>query len=153
MSLSKRLIIVLVSLAVSACSVPDSWLNTVDENVTVIKITTQPDAYTFSKLEQIILENAADGFVDATVFCNDENKNAAHAIAANLANTYAIKSEVVISDAIHGIQLQLNKYNQKACYVNQLDDFNWYKSSSREIREYNQSEICATSINDRQLRI
>ena len=110
MSLSKRLIIVLVSLAVSACSVPDNWLNTVDDNVIIIKITTQPDAYTFLKLEQIILENAANGFVNATVFSKNEN-------------------------------------------VNQLDDFNWYKSSTREIREYNQSEICATSINDRQLRI
>ncbi|WP_142417920.1 hypothetical protein [Citrobacter braakii] len=153
MSLSKRLIIVLVSLAVSACSVPDNWLNTVDDNVIIIKITTQPDAYTFLKLEQIILENAANGFVNATVFSKNENINAAHAIAVNLVNTYAIKSEVVVSDAIHNIQLQLNKYNPKACYVNQLDDFNWYKSSTREIREYNQSEICATSINDRQLRI
>lgn len=153
MSLSKMLIPIFICLAIAACSIPKREGRLSGEKVVVIKIKNTPDAYTFSKLEQIILENSEDGFIDATVFSNVENKIDGEKIVEELTTSYAIKSELVVTEAVTGIQVQLNKFNQSECYVNQLDDFNWYKSTNSEIREFNQSEICATSNNDRLLRI
>lgn len=153
MSLSKIIILVLTCFAITACSTPEREESVPRGNVVVIRINNAPDAYTFSRLEQILLDNSANGFTNSTVFSNHENESGGRKIVEELNKIYAIKSELIVSDAVASIQLQINKYNQSVCYVNQLDDFNWYKSTSLEIREYNQSEICATTVNDRLLRM
>lgn len=153
MSLSKVILSLVISLSVSACNITDTSSHSDRENVVVIKINNSSDAYTFLKVEQIILENAVGGYLNATVFSDRQNEMQAKELANKIADSYAMKTELVVTDGLAGIQVQLNKYDQAECYVNQLDDFNWYKSSTKEIVNYNQTEICATSINDRLLRI
>ncbi|NDJ59228.1 hypothetical protein GWD52_20020 [Enterobacteriaceae bacterium 4M9] len=149
MSLIKLLTTIAIALAVSACSMTDSTLKPTRDNVVVIKLSTNHDAYAYSRLEQIIYENSDNGFTGATIFSDQENEDAAKEIVEIISKNYGIKSDLVLSNALAGIQIQLNKYSGKTCYVNQLDDFNWYKSTNQMILDYSQTEVCATSINDR----
>lgn len=146
MSLSKVLSLFFIML-ISGCQ-SLSINSGVPEDYFVVKINAPFDEGTIQKLELAMMQKMPDGFSAISIFFDKNSERSAAQIYDFFLKTYGMNAKLYTIEGGGPLYIQFEKYIPGECYSYTLNDFNWYKSTSREISKFSQAEICATNKND-----
>lgn len=129
------------------------WPADKDEGVVSIKLSSSPNEDMLRKFETLVIDKIPEGFTNVIIISSKEKYKSALELKHYFTDTYDIKSDIIITGEDDGLSVQLERNKLDDCYIYELNDFNWYKSSHKDIENYNQSRLCATNINDRSIQV
>ncbi|MGN8010292.1 hypothetical protein [Enterobacter sp. 22325] len=150
MLLNKLLSILCIILA-SGCQGYNYYTDDKNDYV-VVNFNKKVDGRILQRLEQIMIVEMPYGFTDVAIYTDSKNSNEASKLKNYFFKQYGVSSSIFQKDSNEVVYVQFKKYQPEHCYTYELNDFNWYRSSSNSIEEYSRAEVCATSFNDNTLK-
>lgn len=118
----------------------------------VMKVNKKIDDRMLQKIEEIMMVEMPYGFTDVAIYTGSKRSSEASNLNSYFFNMYGISTSIFNNSSDEDFFVQFKKYQFENCYNYELNDFNWYKSNTRDILKYSIAEICATSLNDTTLK-
>lgn len=151
MSSNKILPLIFMALTLVGCQYP-FWNNNEKDDVVVIRIDSPLDERVIKHIEQTMMEKIPRGFTSVQIYSGAESYPSATQLESYFVKNYGITPPVYLTEKESRLYIQFEKYQSDSCYDYALNDFNWYKSTARDIEKYSRSEVCATNKNDSTLK-
>ena len=122
----------------------------------IVGFKTAPGEVQMQKLNEIIAKNSHDRVGEVIVVYNNNNYQEAKKLKESLFLKYEVNSTLrfLQNKNVHVTVLVENK-NQAggACYQFAVDDYDWYKATYQEMKEYEDAIICPITVNDNEIRM
>ncbi|MEL4013194.1 hypothetical protein [Dryocola clanedunensis] len=116
-----------------------------------VEFESAPQESMMSQVDHFIMQKNSTEVKNLEVLYG-KNRTADSKVLAGLVEKYygVTARTLLISDDDNKLYLSMQYTNpgKDDCYIFELDDINWYKSTSEELAQYIQREVCATNMND-----
>lgn len=121
------------------------------DNTLLVKFKSRPGVDQLANLEKYIASKNDGQLSSIVIIHNELNKNEAFYIDAMIFSRYGFHSVLRFqaSNNEHvSVLLEYDKNTEESCYQYSLSDFEWYKSSQKDIKKYIDATICDKVDND-----
>lgn len=126
------------------------------DNALLVKFRSRPGIEQLENLEKYISSQKSGQLKSMVLVYNETNKEEARYIESMMYTRYGFHSilRFIPGGNEHvSVLLEYNENTEQSCYQYALSDFNWYKSTEKEILNYTNATICDTVDNDTSARM
>lgn len=126
------------------------------DNALLVKFKSRPGVDQLANLERYISSKNDGQLTSVVIIHNEYNKKEAFYIDAMIFSRYGFHSILRYQAGNNehvSVLLEYDKSTEESCYQYALSDFEWYKSSQRDIKKYIDATICDKVDNDASTRM